>query len=225
MPLKRPTIDRVLAYCDRDLPPKRDVKAMFDFIEDAALRERVEAEYHAARYIYKLGEALAASGERLHAHVKFQIVQYAGIYEAIIVHLLWTTFADHHAVTAIEYHTTLRRAGTMPNNIRMISVDGADIVLGVEIRERTPPISIKFDDKVDAAVTIGFIDKALGEDIKSFYKLRNAIHLESAIKNAINYELDSSQLAYRRMLPFTRGVRGYLQDGVLPLNARLTPGK
>jgi len=221
MPLEDKIRKQVIAYCDRDLPPKSDVREMFDFVTDKELRDKVEAEFHAARYIYELGEALSASGERLHAHVKFQIVQYAGIYEAIIMNLLWTVFAGRQEVTAIEYHTTLRRVATMPNNVEMVTTAGEDVVLSVERKERTPAMSIKFDDKVDAAVAIGFVDKAIGEEIKSFYKLRNAIHLESAIKNAVKYEIDSSHLAYRRMLPFTRGVRGFLRDGVLPDNARL----
>ena len=220
MPLDKTLRDQVLAYCDRDLPADDEISAMFDFIGDPKLREKVEAEFHAARYIYKLGEALAVSEERLHAHVKFQIVQYAGIYEAIIVNLLWTAFANHPEVTAIEFHSTLRKAMTLPSTLQITTTGGEEILLSVERKERTPAISIKFDDKVDAAVAIGFVDKTIGEEIKTFYKLRNAIHLESAIKNEIRYEIASSQLAFRRMLPFTRGVRGFLKDGRLPENAK-----
>lgn len=225
MPLKKKTRVEVLEYCDRDLPPRATIAAMFDFIADQALREKIEAEFHAARYIYKLGEALAADadGERLHAHVKFQIVQYAGIYEAIIVHLLWSTYSHHQAVTAIEYHIALRKAATFPTNLVVTTDTGENIVLCVERPERTPAISIKFDDKVDAAVAIGFVDRQIGEEIKLFYKLRNAIHFENAIKNAIKYELDSSLLAYRRMLPFTTGIKGFLANGALPDDARPKP--
>jgi hypothetical protein len=223
MPLEEALRNEVLGYCARDLPPDSNVSALFDFIDDEKLRERVEAEFKAARYIYKLGEALNVSDERLHAHVKFQIVQYAGIYEAIIVHLLWGRFSQRLEVTDIEYHNTLRKVAAMPSNIRMSTIDSEDVFLSVERRERTPPISIKFDDKVDAAVAIGFVDGDIGEEIKSFYKLRNAIHLESAIKNQITYELTNSLLAYRRMLPFTAGVRGFLRDGVLPADARPKP--
>lgn len=223
MPLEKALRNTVLDYCDRDLPPDTHVAALFDFIDDEKLRERVEAEFKAARYIYKLGEALNASDERLHAHVKFQIVQYAGIYEAIIVNLLWGRYAGTSQVMDIEYHNTLRKVATMPSNIQMTTGDREEVVLSVERRERTPPISIKFDDKVDAAVAIGFVDKGIGEEIKSFYKLRNAIHLESAIKYEVRYELEYSQLAYRRMLPFTTGIRGFLRDGVLPDDARPKP--
>src|SRR5580700_5102283 len=121
MPLGKLARDQVLRYCDRDLPSAGNVSAMFDFITDQELKEQVEAEFYAARYVYKLGEALAVVDEKLHAHVKFQIVQYAGIYEAIIVNLLWTVFAEHPEVTNIEYHTALRKAVTMPATLQMIT--------------------------------------------------------------------------------------------------------
>ncbi|MBD3761298.1 hypothetical protein [Rhizorhabdus sp.] len=198
--------------------------AMFDFLDEPELQKRLEAELYAARYIYKLGEALSVSDERLHAHVKFQIVQYAAIYEAIIVHLLWNIYSDHPAVTGIEYHTTFKKSAHLGSSLSLTLADsGEEIVLCTEARQKTSRVSIKFDDKVDAAVAIGFLDENLGEEVKTFYRLRNAIHLESAIRNQTNYELASSLLAFRRLLPFTRGIRGFLSTGVLPEEGRLKP--
>jgi hypothetical protein len=37
---------------------------MFDFLTDQDLREKVESKFHAASYIYRLGEALAATDEK-----------------------------------------------------------------------------------------------------------------------------------------------------------------
>jgi hypothetical protein len=221
MPLEKDIREHVLNYCDRDLPDAADVAAMFDFLEDQDLRARIESEFNSARYIYKLGEALKVDDNRLHGHVKFQIVQYAGIYEAIIVHILWSKYADHCEVTAIQFHRTYKKALSLPQNLSIALITGEDLTLCSEVQEKTNAISIKFDDKVDAAVRIGFVDKEIGEDIKLFYKLRNGIHLESAIKNQIKYEIDSSLLAYRRMKPFTEGIRGFLRDGKIPDTAKL----
>lgn len=222
MPLDAETRSQVLDYCDAHLPEDGAVAQMFDFIGDPVLQKRVEAEFYAARYIYKLGEALAVSDERLHAHVKFQIVQYAAIYEAIIVHMLWNVYPTHQAVTAIEFHEVYKKTATLPKALSLTLADTSEeVVLCVGVRQKTSRISIKFDDKVDASVQIGFLDFTLGEEIKQFYKLRNAIHLESAIKNQIIYEIDNSLLAYRRMQPFTRGIRGFLKTGVLPDDGRL----
>lgn len=224
MPLHHTTRKKVLDYCNAHLPADGTVAAMFDFLNEPVLQQRLEAEFYAARYIYKLGEALAASEERLHAHVKFQIVQYAGIYEAIIVHMLWNVYAEHTAVTAIEYHNSFKKAAMLSNSLSLTLADsGEEVALCVQTRQKTSRVSIKFDDKVDAAIVIGFLDGALGEEIKGFYKLRNAIHLESAIKNNVQYDIDRSLLAFRRIQPFTRGIRGFLDTGTLPDDGKLNP--
>lgn len=223
MPLPLEDRQKVLDYCDRDLPDEGYVAGIFNFIDEVTLRDRVQMEFSAARYVYKLGEALKVEGDRLHAHVKFQIVQYASIYEAVIVYFLWAKYPAHSAVTSIEFHDAFREAASLPGNVQMLTTENEEIHLCTSVKKRTPRVSIKFDDKVDAAVKIGFIDARLGEEIKGFYKLRNAIHLESALKSQLQYELSSSKLAYLRMRPFTKGIKGFLTTGTLPDDAR--PGE
>lgn len=222
MPLNPDLRTTILDYCDAHLDSDTAVSAMFSFLNKPNLQERIESEFYAARYIYKLSEALDVTQERLEAHVKFQIVQYAGIYEAIIVHMLWEVYRDHPAVLAIEYHTSLKVAATMPSSVTLaLSGSGEELLLCVETRQKTPKISIKFDDKVDACVSIGFLDANLANEIKQFYKLRNAIHLERAVKDSITYDLASSLLAYRRIRPFVRGISGFLANGILPDDAKI----
>jgi hypothetical protein len=60
----------ILDYCDKHLPSDKKVSALFDFVQDSGLRARIIDEFNAARYIYKLGEALSVRDIRLYAHVK-----------------------------------------------------------------------------------------------------------------------------------------------------------
>ena len=85
MPLAEEERERILTYCDHHIPKPQIVEDYFSFIADHDLRKMLVREYLAARYIYKLGEALYAAEDKLEAHAKFQIVQYASIYEAVIV--------------------------------------------------------------------------------------------------------------------------------------------
>jgi hypothetical protein len=84
--------------------------------------------------------------------------------------------------------------------------------LCVKRLEKTNSFSIKFDDKINAAVKIGFVKSDIGDRIKEFYRLRNAIHLETAIKKSINYELDQSRLAYETLDPFLKQIQIYLRS-------------
>ena len=79
----------------------------FRFIPEGELRKRLGRAFYTARYIYKLGEALSVSGDEQHAFVKFQIMQYASIYEAVVSNLLWGAYRDHPAVVALESHDVL----------------------------------------------------------------------------------------------------------------------
>lgn len=154
----------------------------------------------------------------------FRLFSTPGIYEAIVVHLLWSVFQTSPEVTDIQFHSAYRLATALPKTISLSTADtGEEILLCTLTRQKTTPHSIKFDDKVDAAVKIGFLDVEIGQDIKRFYKLRNAIHLESAVKFETRYELADSQLAYLRMQPFVLGVREFLSSGVLPAEARAKP--
>ena len=210
MPLNEPYRVNVLRYCDRDVPTGEQINDLFDFVVDKDLRVALVKEYRAARYIYKLGEALNVSDEKLAAHAKFQIVQYASIYEAVIIHVLWYHFPKSPEVDEIQQFTTLRRAGSLPINFRFREQPDQQVHLCVESKSRNPQQSIKFDDKVRAAVALGFVSLELGDEIKEIFRIRNGVHIENAVKKEIQYEIDQSQLAYRRIQPFTDGIRRFL---------------
>ena len=225
MPLNETDRENVLRYCDRDVQTYHLVERYFSFVKDAGLKSALVREYLAARYIYKLQEALNVSGEKLAAHAKFQIVQFAAIYEALIVHVLWTYFAESPEVKAIEYYKTLRKVAAFPKNLVVKTDEGLDVHLSIEAEIKNTRHSIKFDDKVDASVKIGFVDPSLGEEIKEFFKTRNGVHIENAVKNEIEYEISQAQNAYWRIKPFTIGIREFLNTGKLSEAARPKPNQ
>lgn len=225
MPLNESDRENVLRYCDRDVPAPDLVEGYFDFVKEDNLRSALVREYLSARYIYKLQEALNVGGEKLAAHAKFQIVQFAAIYEALIVHILWTYFADSPEVREIEYHKTLRKVAAFPRNLAVKTQEGLEVHFSIEAEIKNNKPAIKFDDKVDASVKIGFVDPSLGEEIKEFFKTRNGVHIENAVKNEIEYEISQAQNAYWRVKPFTTGIRDFLNTGKLSEAARPKPNQ
>jgi hypothetical protein len=206
----------VLTYCDLHLAGDQWFDGEFNFIADTKLAKRLSLEFYAARYIYKLGEGLAVDGQKLHAHLKFQIMQYASIYEAIIVYLLFKQFRETPAVKKIAFHPVYKPVGKLPANVRLITAQSEELSICAYRKEKTTEHTIKFDDKIGAAVEIGFLHGKLGEEISEFYRLRNGMHLESAVKNQIDYEIKQAKLAYRRMRPFIDGIKAFLKDGSSP---------
>lgn len=212
MPLEKDMIESVLGYCKRDLPQDFDFfLGKFDFIDDATLRNKLAQEFYNSRYMYKLMEALNLTGHELYAHVKFQIIQYASIYEAVICYLLWNKFKDNEAVKTMEVHQELRKVSALASPT-VLTYDGVEAYICQNRNVKTAAPSIKFDDKVNAAVEIGFVEEIYAEEIKQFYKLRNFVHIEKASKDQFEFEIEQSRLAYRRMEPFIDHLKGFFKE-------------
>jgi hypothetical protein len=202
MPLPTSTSEEVLNYCKRDLPDNFEwYRDEFDFVADNDLQEELAKAFYSSRYIYKLMEGLAISGNELHAHLKFQIMQYASIYEAVINYLLLNRYKEHTSVQTIQLHKAYRPIAALASPTKL-TYEGNETFICLHKDAKTPWTSISFQDKVNAASDIGLIDEQLGEEIKEFYRLRNSVHIEAAAKRGIDYEVKEAKLAYRRMRPF-----------------------
>jgi hypothetical protein len=146
-------------------------------------------------------EALAAADDRLHPFVKFQIMQYASIYEAVISYLLWGPYKDNPLVQKMQTHKAYKPVAAMaaPTTIKY---GDEDVFTCVNREAKTPKSSISFGDKVDCAVAIGFLDRAYADDIKKIYKLRNLAHIETEAETEIEVEISHAKAGYWRIKPF-----------------------
>ncbi|WP_371420513.1 hypothetical protein [Tardiphaga sp.] len=212
MPLEQSIRDTVRTYCTKDLPG--DIQwhiDQFSFIEDPELRKRLGRAYYSARYISKLMEALLADGDEIHAFVKFQIMQYASIYEAVISYLLWSRYKDHPEVKALQTHKAYKPVSALGSQTSMKYGDEA-IFPCVYRDAKTPKNSIPFKDKVDCAVRIGFLDEAISGDIKRTYELRNLAHIETEAEKQIEVEITQSRASYWRLKPFLERIVATIKE-------------
>src|SRR6476660_2962170 len=120
MPLKQELREEILAYCIRDLPGDMQWHIeQFSFVDNAELKNSLGRAYYAARYVAKLMEALRPEDEFSHPFVKFQIIQYASIYEAVVAFLLWTKFADHPEVKSLQTHKAYKPVSALGSLTKM----------------------------------------------------------------------------------------------------------
>lgn len=202
MPLEEPLRSSIHTYCKRDLPGDLQWHIdQFAFIDDAELKKRLGRAFYSARYVGKLMEALLASGDEIHPFVKFQIMQYASIYEAVVSYLLWNRYIDHHEVKTLQTHKAYKPVSALGRLAKM-KYGHEDIFTCVYRDAKTPRNSIPFKDKVDCAVRIGFIDAAYAGDIKLIYELRNLAHIETEAEKQIEVELEQAKTGYWRIKPF-----------------------
>lgn len=202
MPLEEETRNLIHDYCVRDLPGDMTWHIdKFSFIDDAELRLRLGRVFYSARYAYKLMEATFVQNDEQHPFVKFQIMQYASIYEAVITNLLWGLLKEHPEVIQLQTHKAYKPVNAL-GSLTKVKYGDEDIFTCV-YRDATPPKnSIQFKDKVDCAVRIGFLEAAYAEDIKRAYELRNLAHIETVASKQLDVEIAQSKTAYWRLGTF-----------------------
>jgi hypothetical protein len=206
MPLSSDDRDRIDSYCKKDLPGNLQWHVdQFSFVTDAELKQRLGRAFYSARYISKLMEALLASGDEIHPFIKFQIMQYASIYEAVITYLLWGRYKDHPEVRGLQTHKAYKPVSAL-GSLTSMKYGSEELFPCVYREARTPKNSIPFKDKVDCAIRIGFLDAAYAEDIKRTYELRNLAHIETEAKKQIEVEIEQAKTGYWRVKPFVERI-------------------
>jgi hypothetical protein len=214
MPLEQGLREQINDYCKRDLPGDINWHINeFNFIDNVGLRNKVGRAFYSARFISKLMEGLYVAGDDIHPFVKFQIIQYASIYEAVTTYLLWNKYSEHLEVKALQTHKAYKPVSSL-GSLTKFTYDGADIFTCVYKDTKTHKNSIPFKDRVDCAVRIGFIDTAYSEDIKNIFALRNLAHLESEADRQVEMELEDSKKGYRRIKPFIDRIKEFLANQV-----------
>ena len=199
MPLAKEIKDAVYLYCNNHLADEAWYNEEFEFIEDEPLRKRLVEEFKGIRFAYKLYEGIEAKDENLIFEIRHQIFSYATIYEAVIHSVLYTYYKDTPEFHKLQYHVVPAR---------------------IDIPEAKLAAQIRFDDQCKTAEEIGLLHSFINKDgieidltseIIEIYGYRNAIHLVAEQRKGIEYELELSKRAYRRMRPFIDQIKAKLK--------------
>lgn len=225
MAFTKETKDEIVEYCTNHLPEDLWYENEFDFIQDDKLRKRIIQEFKAIRFAYKLYEGITATDENLIFEVRNQILAYASIYEAIIESVLNTYYQSTQ-----EYDDLMHYIVPVPIGIptaqkeelrKLLEHDGKEIFPFYYKRKKKDKPQVRFEEKCETAKKIGlihsFVDKNgneidMPEEIKEIYSFRNGIHLIAEQRKGIEYELNLSKKAYRRMRPFIDQIKEKLME-------------
>lgn len=214
-------------YCNNHLAMDSWYENEFSFIKDTELKKRVIAEFKAIRFAYKLYEGIEATDENLMFEVRNQILAYASIYEAVIESVLTSYYSDTVEFDDLMHHDIPIKISIPRNKQKILqdvlSHDGKTIVPFYFARKQKEKSQVRFDDKCKVAESLGLIHKFISDSGKEIdlpaelieiYSYRNGIHIIAEQRKGINYELDLSKRAYRRMRPFVDQLKEKLvKDG------------
>lgn len=224
MPLPKGIIDAVYQYCNSHLADEAWYDINFEFIVDRSLRRRLIEEFKGIRFAYKLYEGLGVKNENLIFEIRHPILSYATIYEAVIHYVLYTYYEDTQEFYKLQYHLAPTRIDIPRTKLAVLKKELAhnnEEILTYHIKERKKDESqIRFDDKCKVAEKLGLIHSFINiegividltSEIIEIYSYRNAIHLIAEQRKGIEYELELSKRAYRRMRPFINQIKEKLK--------------
>lgn len=207
----------VVNYCNKDLVPDADFDAeeqfesewfedYFDFLGNADLKKHLGSAFYQARFMYKLMSALRLPKAKHQGIVKFQIIQYASIYEAILDYIIERDFKDE----IMEKY-----ADTIYSPVPALSKDTNVTYKGSKIypcQKSTKKKSIKvmrIDWRTDFAVEKGIITQDVKDRICSLYDLRNNVHILKATRSNYFPQIKQSKEAFELMEEFVAQVKTY----------------
>jgi len=235
MPLSDDIQKIIYDYCGRDLADEEWYAKEFNFIKDLALKERIINEFKSIRFAYKMYEAIGATNVNLLFQIRCQILIYASIYEAVLQYVLCTYYNDSEAYIEMLHHDVPIRISIPEQKMEILKKvllhDKKEIIPYFIGKKKKNETSIRFDDKCRTAEKLNLIgvvkdDKGevvvddngneinIAKDIIKIYEYRNGIHIFAEQRKMIQYELELSRKAYRRMRPFIDQIKlSLIRDG------------
>ena len=224
MPLTKEIKDAIYDYCNNHLAREAWYNEEFEFIKDQALRKRLVEEFKAIRFAYKLYEGIEARDENLIFEIRHQIFSYATIYEAVIHSVLYTYYKDTPEFYKLQYCDSLVEINIPKAKLvtlkKELTHNGEEIFTYYRKKRKRDDTKIRFDDKCKTAEEIGLLHSFINNDgieidltseLIEIYSYRNAIHLIAEQRKGIEYELELSKRAYRRMSPFIDQIKSKLK--------------
>lgn len=214
----------VYEYCNNHLADENWYNKEFEFIQDSALRKRLVEEFKGIKFAYKLYEGIDAKDENLIFEIRHQILSYATIYEAVVHSVLYTYYSDTKEFHELQYHVVPVKISIPQAKVAIIQKElthnGEEILTYHKQEQKKDDTQIRFDAKCRTAEKLGLLHCFINNDgteidlvseIIEIYGYRNAIHLIAEQRKGIEYELELSKRAYRRMRPFIDQIKEKLK--------------
>ena len=197
MTLDKKIITQVIGFCNRDLVPDEQFKSgatpypidwfsdYFSFLENPKLQKYLGEAYYQARFLYKLMNGLRLPIAKHRAIVRFQIIQYASICEAIL-----------KCQNALSTSTK-------------ITFENKNVYLCKEKKIKADIKRERIDHKTEFAVDHNIISSATQISFDSLYDSRNNIHILKAAQNNYAPTLIEAKNAFALMRTFVSEVKTF----------------
>lgn len=217
-PLDIGKIKHVVSCINRDIVPDKyydrntcHISAWFEkyfsFLRNPNLEKHLGEAFHQSRLLYKTMIALRLPQGKMRGFVKFEIIQYAAICEAIIDYSIEHFFkADAEiAFCKIEYS----KCSDVLTSETTITHDGENIFLCRAKKKKVPLKCVRITERLDLVVRKNLISTPIRDRIENLYDTRNNVHiLKAAMSNYIP-KITEAKEAFLLMQDFVNEVKKF----------------
>ena len=218
MALSKDTITNVIGFCNRDLVPDQNFDpknqyhnqwfvSYFDFLSEPSVASQLGDAFYQARFMYKLMNALNLPLAKQKGIVKFQIVQYASICEAVLDMAIIKYFKED-----AEKNFSVLELVKYPNAVSTdtkITCGGTPLILCKTKEKKGDLKRTRVDFKTKYAVSKGLISQSTKTLVDSLYDLRNNIHILKAARSQYTSKLREAKDAFMLMQTFVEEIKDY----------------
>ena len=223
--IPKETRESVVSYCNNHIVPDDDYienpmhnhpiewfMDYFSFIPDNALQKYLAEAYYQARFVYKIMQGLHLTSFKKTAFLKFQIQQYASIYEALLDFILETYHRNEIAESILKAEE-YRPVPAFSNNTELsITMNSRNEKVHPCIKKygKRPLKTVKIDDRTNTGVALGIIDLSIKEALDALYDLRNNIHLLKAAEANYRPTIKECEGAFRLMPKIVDQIKSHI---------------
>lgn len=219
MPLSQNQRAAISKYIDRDIAPTKKkipreewFQGVFSCVSNPELRRHLGDAYYQARYVERTREAIRPSASADEGFIRFQIFQYASIYEALIDHYL-DLCRDHPSYIDLTKRAVFKPNQGFAKNVTL-TVQGAngevDALFTCRRAEVTTDLrEVAFPMRLNIAKSFNIVLEAQCQLIQELYTQRNNIHLLRAATQQFTPEDSITEAAFRGILDFMNNLRNW----------------
>lgn len=187
--------------------PAEWFKNLFSFLNNEKLKEHLGDEFYQTRFLCSLMQTLSLPMSKNKGIVKFQIIQYASICEALLNFTLEQYFKEEFETTFAA--TTYSEAKDSLSALTKITYNGTPLFICRSKKEKAKISFTSTPVKAEFALQKGILTEKTKKDYCDLYDLRNNTHILKA--TAIDYypKIKEARDAYELTYRFIDEIRTY----------------
>lgn len=218
--IDRRIISEVINHCNNGLVPDQNYdresyesewfKNYFSFIEDEKLRSHLGDAFYQARFMYRIMSTLRLTVAKYKGIVKFQIIQYASICEAVMDYTINYYFKEE-AEREFSVTELKRDNNTVAKDVKITKANKS-LFLCYEKTKKGDLKRTRADFKTKFAVDKGIISSDLKSRFDVLYDLRNNVHILKAHEAGYTPKLREAKEAFFLMQDFVQAVKQFIEE-------------